>query len=257
MQIDRKENRLLAIATKVAEKSFGVALLAGLLGQCTSNAKLQSSVQALAERNVIVQVGQGREMLIGRQISDKENRELFIAETIASFSWIKQTSPEYQATCKAIAKERGNLVLFKQCKSGIDPGAMTRYGKFPSQIFAYQDIIAPEALKEMLPFLYSFKPPGFDSPQFTGSRTMQVERLGEAEPFMNGKEMRTPIQVVFTESNKGVTTAKSSRYYWFHTRPILGQTKNGPKTPYSEALEKTQSRRLYLTRILPYSNNSF
>lgn len=234
-----------------------VCLTLGLFGSCTSNMVLRKEVKQLSNRDVIVQVGQDRELMLGKKLTEVENREEFIFEMFRSISWVKQTSKDFQAKCKEIAKESKNATLFKQCASGIDPGATTPYGKFSSQVYSFQHLIAPESMSDIMAWILKLKPEGYDNPQSMVSRSLQITHIGTSEPFSdgkNGKEMRTPAEVEFTESDGAATTRKFKKYFWIYTRNIIGPTKNGAVTPFSEAAAQSQRRGLYLTRILPYTN---
>jgi len=255
MLIDRKPSKIFLLLAQWGKWALGLGLLSALIGQCTSNAMLTRKVQELSDRDVIVELGAGREVMVGRKITPDHNREQFLIEMFKSISWTKNTSPEYQERCKDIAKESKNAKLFKQCQTGIDVGANTQWGKVSSQIYAYQHLIAPEAINAIMPFLIALKPKGYDQPASRDSRTFQVTKFGKAEPFNDGKngpETKTPVELEVTESKGGPVTRKYTRYYWAYTRPVLRLSKNGAKTPYNEAVEFTQRRGLYLTRILPY-----
>jgi hypothetical protein len=260
MLIDRKPNKILVVLGQIWQQGLMLAVLSAMVGQCTSNSLTLQKVQQINDRDAIFQVGAGREIFVGKKITEAENREQFIAELFSSISWTKQTSAQYQERCKVIAKEVKNRTLFKQCQSGLDPGAVTEWGKVSSQIYAYQYLIAPESLNGMMKFIVGLKPKGYDSPSSRDSRTFKVTRLGAAEPFKKGKnglEMRTPVELETTENQGSIVTRKYKGYYWVYTREIVGPSKNGAKTPYSEAVEATQRRGLYLTRILPYSDSNF
>jgi hypothetical protein len=259
IRLDRNPNKLLNMLLKVGEKTLMLSIPIFLLGQCASDAVRDRKIDQALNRDVIVQVGRDREMMVGQKISEAENREQFIADFFNSISWVKRTSPEFQAKCKAIAKERKNVPLFKQCGSGLDPGATTPYGKFSSQVYAYQHLIAPEALEAIMAWILKLKPQGYDLAQSQDSRSMKITNIGTAEPFSdgkNGKEMRTPVELEFTESQGPTITRKLKNYYWIYTRPIAGSSKNAARTPFSDAVDATQKRGLYLTRILPYTNTS-
>jgi hypothetical protein len=260
MQIDRKPNKLLLLLGATWDKALGVAIVGSLLGQCISNANLSSRMDEIASRNTPVQVGSDRQILMGRRISATENRDQFAAEIISSFSWVKRTTPEYQESCKTIAKEQKNIKLFKQCESGIDPGVITPQGKFPSSVYAYQHLIAPESREDVLRWILKYKPPEFDTSKSQGTRSLKVSKIGAWEEFKEGKngaEMRAPVEIEFSEAHGAVQTRKLRQYYWIYTRDFLRPTANGAKNPYSLAVEASQQRGLYLTRILPYTNTSF
>ena len=257
MILDKNPNKILSFFYSGWKNSVLIFATLTMLGQCTSNASLTKKVNELSSRDVIVQVGSDRQVMVGKRINEVENREQFISELFSSLSWVKNTSAEYQEKCKAIAKENKNIPLYKQCASGIDPGANTDYGIFPSQIYAYQHLIAPEASQAIMSWILSLKPKGYESPQNQDSRTLRITEFGQAEPFTdgkNGKEMKTPATIEFTESRGAIITRKFKKYYWIYTRETLTPAKAGAKTPYSEAADATQRRGLYLTRIRPYQN---
>jgi hypothetical protein len=244
----------------VVGKTLPIFVIFSMIGQCISNANLTTKLDRLASRNIPVQIGQDRQMVMGKKVTEDENREQFIAEIISSFSWVKRTTAEFQSTCKEIAKQERSVKLFKQCESGIDPGAITPYGKFTSAAYAYQHLVAPESQEPVMKWILSFKPKNFDEAKSQDSRTIKVTKIGVSEEFKegkNGNEMRTPIEIEFTESVGSVDTRKFSKYYWIYTREFLRPTANGAKNPYNVAVTFSQQRGLYLTRILPYTNTSF
>lgn len=259
MLIDKKPNKVLSFLLITWEKGILIALTLGLVGQCTSNQDLRNRVQSLSDRDVIVQVGSDREVTIGKKLTEVENREQFIAETFKSMSWVKRTSAEFQEQCKEIAKEKKNVSLFNTCKLGIDPGVQTPKGRFSSQFYSYQHLIAPESMDAIIGWVLALKPKGYDSPQNNTSRALQVTGIGQHEKFSeNGsKETRTAVELQFSEGNGPTVVRSFKKYYWIYTRPIVGPTKNGARTPFSDAADATQRRGLLLTRIIPYTNTPF
>jgi hypothetical protein len=201
-------------------------------------------------------VGQDREIFIGKKLSDVENREQFIADFFKSISWVKQTTPEFQASCKAIAREKRNLTLFRQCETGMDPGIETPFGRFTSQIYAYQHLIAPESQDPVMKWILKLKPPTFDNPKSLESRAFSVTRIGMSEDFKEGErtEKRTPIELEFKEAQGQSVTRRFTKYYWVYTKEIFRPSANGAKTPFSAAVDASQKRGLLITRILPYTD---
>lgn len=256
MLIDKKPNKLLPLAIKFAKYGFFASLLSAMVGQCTSNGMVTNAIKDQANRDIIVELGAGREFMVGKQVTPDHNREQFLMEFWQSISWTKQTSESYKQTCEDIT--RGiNKKLFQQCQSGLDLGANTQWGKASSQLYSYQNVIAPESINSIMPFIFSFKPKGYDGTSSQDFRAFQVTKLGKAEPFNDGKngpEQKTPIEVEISEGQKGIVSRKYKQRYWAYTRSIQRPSKNGAKTPYSEAVESSQRRGLYLTRILPYES---
>jgi hypothetical protein len=256
MRFDKKPSKIFSLI----KEALPFLVVVSMLGQCVSNVNHTNKIEQISNRNIPVQVGQDRQILMGKRISEVENREQFIVEIISSLSWVKRTTPEYQASCKAIAKEQKNVKLFKQCETGLDPGVITPYGKFTSSVYAYQHLVAPESQEAVMKWILAFKPPSFDESKSQDSRSIKVTKIGASEKFKegkNGEEVRVPVEVEFTESNGAVDTRKFSKYYWVYTREFSKPTANGAKNPYSLAVNASQQRGLYLTRILPYTNSSF
>jgi hypothetical protein len=256
MRFDKKPSKIFSLI----KEALPILVVASMLGQCVSNANHTNKLEQIAARNIPVQVGQDRQILMGKRISEVENREQFIIEIISSFSWVKRTDSNFQEACKAITRKMKNLSQFKQCESGIDPGVMTSYGKLPSSVYAYQHLIDPASKDEIIGWVKNFKPLDFDSSKSNDSRKMKVSKIGVSEKFKEpGRpdENRVPVEIEFSEEKGSIETKKFSLYYWIHTRNFIKPTANGPKNPYSLAVEASQQRGLYLTRILPYTNSSF
>jgi hypothetical protein len=254
MQIDRKPNKILPLL----EKGLLALVVFSSLGQCVSNASLSDKVDRIASRNIPVQVGQDRQVLMGERISEAQNNEQFVVDVVSSFSWVKRTTPEYQKECKAIAREQKNIKLFKQCGTGMDPGVITPYGKFTSSAYAYQHLIAPESREAVMKWVLAWKPPNFDTSKAEESRSMKITKVGAPEKFKEGKqEVRIPVEIEFSEVQGAIPTRKFNKYYWIYTQEFIKPTATGAKNPYSQAVEASQQRGLYLTRILPYTSTSF
>jgi hypothetical protein len=255
MLIDRKPSKLLPIAIKVGKYGFYVLLLSALIAQATSNVMVTNAIKEQSTRDIIVELGAGREFMVGKQVTQDHNREQFLMEFWQSISWTKQTSEEYKKTCEDITREMKNNKLFQQCQSGVDVGAQTQWGKASSQIYSYQNAIAPESRNDLMLYIFGFKPKGYDNNSSQDFRSFKVTKFGKVETFTQGKngpEQKTPVEVEVSEGTKGVITKTDIFRYWVYTRPIERPSKNGAKTPYSEAVESSQRRGLYITRILPY-----
>lgn len=256
MLIEKKPNKILLLLLSVGKPFLVFAVIASMFGQCISNANLSTKIDEIRARNIPVQVGRDRTIYVGEKLTEVENREQFIAGFFKSISWVKQTTPDFQKSCKEIARRQQNQKFFRQCESGIDPGINTPFGKFTTQIGVYQNLIAIDSQKDIMKWILDYKPSGFDSPKAIVSRSFFVTRIGHAEDFKerNVTEKRTPVEIELKEAQGSVVTRRILKYYWVHTTEILTPIANGAKTPFSAAVDASQQRGLLVTRILPYTD---
>jgi hypothetical protein len=243
---------VLRIVKGILPSATSILLLLGLMAQCTSNAGLQQQVAEIRARPVVVQVGADQKVFMAKELSEEEKRVSFIREFIPSaFAWTKRTSEDFQEKCKARAKAKNDKVLFNTCATGIDQGVNVKgMGLFTTQIYAYQLGIAPESRKEIMAFIYSQKPGGYEQGE---SRVLSVDGVGKGEPVPGTPETKTPALMTWSEFDaKNVLVRRKSFDSWVYTRPTLPIMPSATQNPIGEMLSSTLARGQYVTRILPY-----
>jgi hypothetical protein len=232
-----------------------LALLIGLTSQCASNNDMRRQMEVLQSRPLTTQIGSDRKVVITKELTPEENREAFIREVIPNaLAWTKNTSADFQERCKAVAKNKKDVNLFRQCESGIDNGVkVPGIGVFTSLIYSYQNIMAPESRVGLLKFIYSQKPVNYDRGE---SRILSVDGIGKAELVNDSiQEWRTPCVLTWHEYQGNTLVKRKTFDSWIYTRRTLPMLAGAAQTPLNQMLAASLTRGEYWTRILPLKTN--
>jgi hypothetical protein len=255
MQLSRRLTQvgsLTKLFSKVMPNLAYIIVLIALVGQCTSNNSMRQSLLELQRRPLVTQIGKDKRVVIAEPLTEEQARTEFVRDLLPkAFAWTRNTPTDYQRRCKALAQQKQDRTMFQRCESGIDPGVrVPNIGVFTSQIYVYQNGIAPENRNAIMQFIYSQRKSDRVDFDKGDSRLLSVDGVGKSEKV--GGEWKTPCVLTFHEYNKsGVLVGRVTFDSWVYTRPTLPMIPNGNQTPLNEALAATLMRGHYLTRILP------